>query len=144
MRSVEAEVEVGVAAARVWDVLTDFGSYERWNPFIVEAAGEAVAGGRLNLRMQLSGGRPMSIHPHITEADEPAVLEWLGSLGVRGLFDGRHRFQIVEHGGSCTVTQSEVFTGILVPLVWRVIGARTTKGFAELNQALKRRAEVAV
>jgi len=144
MRSVEAEVEVSASAERVWDVLTDFGSYERWNPFIVEAAGEAVAGGRLNLRMQLPGGRPMSIHPRITEADRPAVLEWLGSLGVRGLFDGRHRFQVVEHDGSCTVTQSEVFTGILVPLVWRVIGARTSKGFAELNQALKRRAEVAV
>ena len=42
-RQLQAEVEVHGSAEQVWEVLTDFAAYHEWNPFIVQAAGDARA-----------------------------------------------------------------------------------------------------
>ncbi len=85
----------------------------------------------------------MSFSPRVTVAEPPRVLEWLGTLGFRGIFDGRHRFELADRDGATLLTQSEEFTGILVPVVWRSMRERTESGFEELNGALKTRAESA-
>jgi hypothetical protein len=46
------------------------------------------------LRMQSSGGRAMTIRPRVTAASPGSTFEWLGHLGVPGIFDGRHRFEL--------------------------------------------------
>jgi hypothetical protein len=60
-----------------------------------------------------------------------------------GVFDGEHYLQIDEaNAGTVRFTQGEVFSGILVPLLFR--GRRhtgTERGFQAMNQALKLRAE---
>jgi hypothetical protein len=143
MKSLSTEVQIDAPAERVWSVLSDFASYRSWNPFIVDASGEPAIGGRLHLRMEPPGGKAMSFKPRVTGAEPPRLLEWLGTLGVRGLFDGRHRFELADRDGGTVVTQSEEFTGILVPFVWNSMRERTRSGFEELNQALKTRAESA-
>ena len=69
------------------------------------------------------------------------VLEWWGHLGVRGLFDGRHRFELHAAGRGTRLVQSEIFTGVLVPLVARSLDRGTAAGFALMNSALKAHAE---
>jgi hypothetical protein len=72
-RQLRAEIEVEASPERVWEILTDFAAYRHWNPFIVEGAGQAVPGGRLELRMRLPGRRPMTFRPTILEAEPPAA-----------------------------------------------------------------------
>lgn len=143
MKSLSTEVRIDASVERVWSVLADFASYQSWNPFIVDASGEAAIGNRLHLRMQPPGGRAMSFKPRVTAAEPPRLLEWLGKVGIRGLFDGRHRFVLADRDGGTVVTQSEEFTGILVPFVWGSMRERTRSGFEGLNHALKTRAESA-
>jgi hypothetical protein len=61
-----------------------------------------------------------------------------------GIFDGEHIFMIDPVAANrVRFTQREVFTGLLVPLLARGLDTDTRRGFEEMNQALKARAEQA-
>ncbi len=136
MRTIETEIVIQAPAERVWRILTDFPSHAAWDPFIASIEGEAAPGARLRVRFR-AGGR---FRPRVTEVGDGRVLEWLGSLGVRGLFDGRHRFELHPDGGATRLVHRERFSGLLVPLLGRAL-AGAARGFAEFNRALKERAE---
>jgi hypothetical protein len=66
----------------------------------------------------------------------------LGHLIILGLFDGEHIFTIETLApNQVHFIQREVFSGLLVPLLARRLDAGTLRGFEEMNQALKARAE---
>jgi hypothetical protein len=133
------EIDIPATAAEVWAHLTDLGTYARWNPFIVSAAGEVAVGRRLDLRMQPPGGRAMTFRPTVTAVSPGRVFEWLGHLGVPGLFDGRHRFELAPTDSGTRLTQREEFTGLLVRPLRRSLDTRTKAGFDAMNEALRRR-----
>ena len=97
-RRLHTEIEIQASPDRVWEVLTDFAAYPSWNPFIVQADGQPVPGGRLELRMRLPGRRPTTFRPEVLEATPARRLHWLGHLLVPGLFDGEHAFTIDPTG----------------------------------------------
>ena len=39
MKELQSEIEINAPAERVWEVLADFASYPRWNPFICWTSG---------------------------------------------------------------------------------------------------------
>ncbi len=129
-------IEIDAPPEAVWSELVDFGAYPDWNPFITEARGHAVEGTQLTAKI---GGS--SFKPVVTVAEDGASLEWLGSLLVPGVFDGRHRFQLTTVGLRTTVVQSEQFTGALAPMIWSMIDKKTEAGFDSMNIALKERVE---
>jgi hypothetical protein len=141
MKKLHTEVLIDASPERVWAVLTDFARYPEWNPFLVRAAGLPEAGQRLTVVLASPGGRRITMKPVLTEVATARVLEWWGQLGVRGIFDGRHRFELHPAGSSTRLVQSETFTGALVPLVSRSLDRGTAAGFALMNSALKDRAE---
>jgi hypothetical protein len=66
---------------------------------------------------------------------------WIGHLLFPGIFDGEHKFEIIDHhNGSCTFVQSEGFKGVLVGLLNL---DNTKKGFELMNTKLKELAEKA-
>lgn len=140
--TLHTEIEIDAPAAVVWDVLIDLDRYADWNPFIIEAAGLPAVGQRLTNRMQPPGGRAMTFRPTVTEVTEARSFEWLGRLGLPGVLDGRHRFELSPtRSGGTVLTQSEHFTGVLVPLMRRSLDNNTVAGFTAMNTALKDRAE---
>ena len=142
MKELRTEIEIQAPAERVWRLLTDFASFPQWNPFIRRATGEVKVGARLEVYLQPSGARGMSFHPTVLKADPGRELRWLGRLLVRGLFDGEHIFTIEPFGENrVRFTQREIFTGLLVPLFARQLDTDTRRGFEEMNQAIKTRAE---
>jgi hypothetical protein len=141
-KQLRAEVEVEASPERVWEVLTDFAAYRQWNPFIVQGAGQAVPGSRLELRMRLPGRRPTTIRPEVLEAEPGRRLRWLGRLLVPGLFDGEHSFTLEPAGpGRVRVVQREEFHGLAARPILAAIGKPTLAGFELMNQALKARVE---
>ncbi|MGA7799405.1 MAG: SRPBCC domain-containing protein [Gammaproteobacteria bacterium] len=136
------EIEIAADAGRVWDVLTDFARFPEWNPFIRSIQGEREIGARLSVRIEPPGGRPMAFRPMVVTVRPRGELGWIGRLGVPGLFDGEHSFRIDPlTGGRVNFIQREVFTGVLVPLVWRALNRRVRAGFEAMNAALRARAE---
>lgn len=135
------EIEINATPETVWAVLTDLPAYPDWNPFITSAEGELVAGARLVNRLEPPGGKPMTFKPTVTEVDEQRVVEWLGRLGVPGVFDGRHRFELVPTGDHTRVIHTEHFRGVLVPFLKKSLDTNAAAGFEAMNAALKDRAE---
>jgi hypothetical protein len=141
MKRLHSEIEISATPGHVWTVLTDLARYREWNPFIVEAQGELEAGGRLRMKMSPPGARGVTLRPTVTAVTRERVLEWWGHVGMRGVFDGRHRFELHPSAAGTRLVQAEAFTGVLVPFFARSLDAHTAAGFALMNAALKARAE---
>jgi len=140
-KQLSSEVLIDSSAQRVWELITDFESFPRWNPFIRRASGEIRAGARLDVFIQPSGTKGMTFHPKVLKADPNHELRWLGRLYLPWLFDGEHAL-IIELSGEISVKfiQREKFTGLLVPFT-RSLLRDTQRGFEEMNRALKQQAE---
>ena len=136
------EIDIEAAPETVWQVLTDLENYSEWNPFIVEARGEVAVGQKLVNRLQPPGGRAMTIKPAVTAFEPSQTFEWLGRLGIPGVFDGRHRFDLKPTAdGQTRLVHSEQFDGVLVRLFRKSLDTQTRDGFEAMNFALKARAE---
>ena len=141
MRVIETNIEIGAPAERVWDTLMDFASFPEWNPFVTSIEGEAVVDESLSVQLTLPSGKVMSFDPTVTAVEPNRFFQWLGKVGIKGIFDGRHSFRInpTEHG--CRFEHSERFTGLLSWMMGSTMRSQTAEGFESMNRALKERCE---
>jgi hypothetical protein len=140
----DTTIDIEASPDTVWSVLTDLERYPDWNPFIVSAVGDLTVGERLTNRMQAPGGKATTFKPRVTELESGVTLEWLGRLGVPGIFDGRHRFDLEPTtAGGTRLRHSEQFSGVMVRPLRSSLDNQTLRGFELMNDALKARAEAA-
>lgn len=139
-RRIDTEIFIAATPERVWAVLTDFATYPEWNPFIESIAGLAEPGERLTVHIHAGGTRHV-FKPVMLQVTGPLRLRWLGRLGVPGLFDGEHDFELQAEQGGTRLLQSETFQGFLVPFLWRKLEPATRAGFEAMNRALKARVQ---
>jgi len=136
------DIDISAPPEVVWTVLTDLDGYSEWNPFIVEASGDVAIGSKLVNRMQPPGGRGMTFKPTVTVLERARTFEWLGRPVVPGIFDGRHRFDLVATpSGGTHLTHTEKFSGVLVRSMRKSLDTHTHAGFLAMNEALKTQAE---
>ncbi len=135
------EIEIDAAPDVVWSVLTDLDGYAAWNPFITSAEGTVEVGEKLTNRMEPPGGRAITFRPRVTEVEATSTFEWLGRLGVPGVFDGRHRFELEPTATGTRLVHGEKMTGLLVRVLRSSLDSQTKPGFEAMNAALKTRAE---
>jgi hypothetical protein len=142
MKELHSEIEIDASAERVWGVLTDFGSYPEWNPFIRRIGGELEVGERLEVRLEPPDSRGITMRPTVLRADPNRLMRWVGHLFVPGLFDGEHSLAIHPlEDDRVRFVQHEAFKGVLVRPLARSLDKNTLRGFEEMNVALKKRAE---
>jgi hypothetical protein len=135
------EITIDAPAETVWEILTDLGRYPEWNPFVTSSLGTPKVGETLVNRLEPPDGRAMTFKPKVTVVEEGRVFEWIGRLGLPGLFDGRHRFEVHQTHGGSVFKQQEYVSGILVRLLRKTLDDNTVRGFEAMNLALKERAE---
>ncbi len=142
MTELHTQIEIAAPAERVWKILTNFSAYQEWNPFIRSAiCADLKPGAVLEIALLPPGGEGWTFRPVLTTVHAERELKWLGRLFLPGLFDGEHRFTIeVLDSHHVRFVQSEKFRGLLVPF-FKGLLAKTSRGFEEMNHALKSRAE---
>ncbi len=127
---IEAPIE------RAWSVLSGTDAWSRWNPFVRTFDGELTVGERLTVQIQPEGQSARTFRPTVTEVVAGSAFEWLGRLGVPGVFDGRHRFELRPIGAdSCELVNSKRFSGLLIPFTKRMLSGATAQGFVSMNEA---------
>ena len=141
VREIRTSIEIAASPTDVWEVLTDFDAYPDWNPFVRSIAGTLSQGERLEVSLGASGKKPMSFTPVVTSVVPGEEIAWLGNLGMKGIFDGHHHFRLSSSDTGTRLDHFEEFSGALSPIVLAAIGKTTTRGFNEMNQALKDRVE---
>ena len=81
--------------------------------------------------------------PWVTAVEQHHYIEWLGHLGLPGIFDGRHSFTLTPMAGDRTlIQQSETFTGVLIPFTGSTL-IRTRAGFVAMKALGQRTARSA-
>lgn len=142
MRELKTSIEISATPDKIWNILMDFDRYPEWNPFIISIRGRAKIRERLKITVQPPESKPMVFKPQVTLYKKNKQFGWLGSLMMRGVFDGHHIFEIEDHGnGTCMFTQREEFSGLLVGMLWKTLDTKTRAGFNAMNEELKKLAE---
>jgi hypothetical protein len=140
-KAITTSIQIHAKPEKVWQILTDFVNYPNWNPFITSIQGEAVVGNNITMRIEPPNGKGMIFKPVILERIENKKLTWLGKLFFKGLFDGKHSFELLDTAdGSTTLLHAEEFSGVLVGILNL---DNTEKGFIAMNNQLKHLAEKA-
>lgn len=141
-RTIRSAIEIRAPLDVVWRVLTDFDAYPAWNPHVRRVVGEPQVGSRIGIHTRPPGGRTVVMRPIILDWDPPRELRWRATFVSRRLFSGEHGFRLDETApGRVRFDQDETFSGLLVPLYARLRLPSTRLGFAQMNEALRTRAE---
>lgn len=139
---IKTEILIHATTDSVWTILTNFDKYPNWNPFIKLIAGEVKAGNKITIRIEPPGAKAMTFKPKVLTFETRKELSWLGHLLFAGLFDGAHKFELIDNGNETTTfKQSEKFNGLLVPLFKKQLETNTKNGFVAMNMKLKELAE---
>ncbi len=139
VKEINTSISIHATPGKIWSILTDFEKYPQWNPFIISLKGEVAVGKTITVKIQPPQSSPMTFKPTVLVFQQNKELKWLGKLFISGLFDGEHRFEIIDHqNGTVTFHHSEIFKGIFV----RFFNTQKTQtGFQLMNQKLKELAE---
>lgn len=141
-KEIKTEILINATAEKVWSILTNFENYPNWNPFIKSIKGDVKVGNKITARIEPPEAKGMTFKPKILTLETNKELSWLGRLLFAGLFDGEHKFELIDNrNGTTTFKQSEKFKGILVPFFKKQLDNNTKKGFEEMNRKLKELAE---
>ena len=141
-KEIKTEILIHATPEKVWSILTNLNDYPNWNPFIKSIKGETKVGNKITARIEPPEAKGMTFKPKVLAFDANKEFRWLGHLLFPGLFDGEHKFELIDNGnGTTTFRQSEKFKGILVPLFKKMLDNNTLNGFNQMNAKIKELAE---
>ena len=136
-KTINTSITIQANPEKIWQLLTDFKDYSKWNPFIISIEGNLEPGNQL--RVQLND---MVFKPKVKSYKKNQRFSWLGHLLFPGIFDGRHSFQLIkEKDKSTSFIHKEEFSGILPLLMRKSFFEKVEKDFKAMNEALKIEAE---
>ena len=134
-KEIKTEILIHSTPEKVWAILTGVDNYPNWNPFIKSVNGEVKVGNKITVRIEPPEEKGMTFNPKVLTCEVNKELSWIGRLLFPGLFDGEHKFELIDNGNETTTfRQSEKFNGILVGLL---NVENTKKGFESMNKKLK-------
>ncbi len=137
MNKINTEILINAPIAKIWNTLLDFDSYSEWNPFIQKIEGTPSVGTKLKVTIKPHDGKPMVFKPVVQRLSDYELC-WKGNLFVNGLFDGKHKFELIqETENTVKFIHSEIFTGLLSKPMFALIGKSSQIGFEQMNKALK-------
>lgn len=142
MKYLNTSIEINAPVEKVWEVLTNFTDYPKWNPFIKSLKGRFEVGEVLFVTLQVPDSKPMNFSPRCFHIEKNKRFSWKGKFLIPGLFDGTHSFKMEALDSNRTnFIQEEKFSGILVPFFWNQIQHKTRTGFEMMNVKLKEEVE---
>lgn len=140
-KTIASEVTVDASLETIWGILTDFESYDRWNPLVTHVEGDARLGAELDLDLTPPGSDRQELSPEITVLRPNRKLAWQSRELLPGLADREYEIILEPVSDSLVrVVQHLRFEGILIPLTST---GEEEVGLDLMAEALKKRAEEA-
>lgn len=134
-------IGINAPADKVWQLVSDFDGWERWNPLYVQTSGEVKVGETVHFTVSLEGMKPQKGSATVTAVNAPELLEYRTSA-FGGLVKATRYIEIRTLGADrCTVLNGEHMGGLLGPLIYLAVGEKVRLGMKGMNEALKALAE---
>lgn len=135
--------EIGIAAPpeRVWEVLTDFDSWSKWNRVlpVFELRGPLAEGTGIRLELELGPLGRRGVDAQLVTVRENEELAWKG--GLPGVVSARHGFRLEAIERGTRLFHTETFNGALAPVLGLVARRTLMAGYRGLNRGLRRHCE---
>jgi len=142
VKEVVSEIEINSYPESVWKILTDFATYDQWNPFINKINGLPREGDKIDIYIETPSGKKRKYSPKVTKVEEGRELRWFGKSLLPGFLNAEHIFTIEElQPQHVRFVQREVFEGLLAGLFGKGMDSDVRQGFEDMNTALKKYAE---
>jgi hypothetical protein len=140
---VSTSVAIAAPRARVWEILSRFDDYDRWNPLCRDMQGRCAEGEQIRFRLRVGGVR-MPVTCEVVAAVPGEELRWVGPVApwARRVTSGEHFFVLSDgDDGGTRVEHGEIFRGVLGAGRWFGGERLLAPTYEALNRALKREAE---
>lgn len=135
-------MDINSSPEKVWQVLTDFGHYRDWNPFIRGITGNLNEGSRLEIQISTSTKKTRKYRPVLTKIEPNHEMRWLGKAFLPGLLDGERILTLQRlENNQVRLIHREIFRGIGVSLAGSRLDFEIRRKFEEMNSALKKKIE---
>ena len=123
-----------------WNVLTDFAEYPNWNPYLTRVEGRFLVGEKVFFTLvDENFADPLNLSATLGEVSPNKRFFWTGRVGIQGLFDTKHAFELVSSKeGTSVLHHYEEFRG-LIPAILpdrERRSANTRAAFERMNHAL--------
>jgi hypothetical protein len=142
VKEVRSEIEINSYPESVWKILTDFVTYDQWNPFINKIIGLPREGDKIDIYIETPSGKKRKYSPKVTKVEEGRELRWFGKSSLPGFLNAEHIFIIEElQPQRVRFIQREVFDGLLAGFFGKGMDSDVKQGFDDMNYALKKHAE---
>jgi hypothetical protein len=132
--TVRQEMVVAAPRMRIWRLLTNFEQYERWNPYVVQARGDARIGNQLTFGTENGD----ELEPEVMDVKSQRKLRWRTRRLAPGILDEEQTFRIIPVGdGRFRLVYEGRIAGVLAPF------SDTTareQGYLRMLRALAREA----
>lgn len=142
--TIERDIEIAAPPEKVWAVLVDLAAYPDWNLYAVKVEGKPELGEQIRVTIvQEDWKQPLVVMPTITRVDRGREFGWHGSLGLPGIHETDHYFQMEPLGaGGTRLHHAEEFRGWLAWLLGSEASREFTgRAFQTMNENLKARVE---
>ena len=144
MRENRDEIIIQAAPEEVWAVLTDMGKHEDWNPLIYHATGKIKLGEKVRLSAK-TGSTDMNYTCLVVNVEPNREFKWKWHIVSPLLIRGEHTFTLEPAKENSTrFVNLEIFKGVLVPFLAKMLVTDGKDGMLAMDEALKNRVEQSV
>lgn len=140
--NIEHELTVNAPASRVWEVISDLDKYPEWNPFVTRCSSSKQPGDPIVMRVRVL---PFYAQPQTEIVNENIEGEKF-SYNMKPLPMGllhSYRYHMITpvDDKQCTYKSSFALMGPFSFFVKFLLGGNLRRGFTEMSEAVKARAE---
>jgi uncharacterized protein YndB with AHSA1/START domain len=129
------EIEIVAPPEDVWDVLTDFDRWPRWNPEVKSISFDGPLEPGSLFRWKAGPGKIVST---LEQVDPPRYVRWRGRTMSIGAI---HEWRFEPRDGGTHVLTEETFSGVLARLLRRSLQKQLDRALDEGLEHLKREVE---
>lgn len=138
MRKLYSEIKIDAPLEIVWQILTTFGRYPRWNPYFREIDGTFDEGANLRIQTDTSGLGDRSLKARLIHIEPGREFTFASKLFITGLFEEHFSFTVEQvNPQSVKVIHSEFAWGLLTPVLWHWLKRDTIREMGRMDSALK-------
>ena len=142
-RVISTEIEISATPGEVWQVLADINKWHEWSPIISESRGTAALDEHLEIGIVGSEHEPEGpkYNPKIIHFEAPVYFHWRAHMIAGILMTNDKVFELEETATGTKVIHREIFSGLLVPILYGQMERGVPPMLDSMNQALKQLVE---
>ena len=138
MRVIRTEIQISSKPDKVWRMLMDLPGWSDWNPIVNRIEGKTETGAELLITTSDEEGNDGKRYKSIvTEIVENKKFSFVGTMMGKSIFRVERIIELEDAKGGTLLIQREIYSGLLIPLLWKNLSKYVPPMLNSMNRALR-------